>query len=371
LSRRRGAQRCIPADELPLHAALRRRKPAASTCADKRPLSPALRRQETPEAPQGGRTTLTLVISGARSIGYLGPHGTFTEQAVLSDPELAACERRLYSSMPAVLNAVEAGEIDLGFAAIENSIEGTVNATIDTLAFSSQLMIQREIVIPISMELLVAPGTTLDSIETVVSFPHAIAQCRIWLAEHLPQARHAAANSTADAVDMVAKAGDPTMAAIGNHLAGRIYKLDELFSDIQDNADNQTRFVTVAREGVPKITGHDKTSIVIFQRDDRPGSLLSILQEFSAREINLSKLESRPTKKGLGNYCFIMDLDGHISDEVVADALQNIMAKQADVKFLGSYPAAGHDHDEVRAEANAAWKSAKSWLEGLRAQVYE
>jgi len=108
---------------------------------------------------------------------------------------------------------------------------------------------------------------------------------------------------------------------------------------------------------------------VIFQRDDRPGSLLSILQEFSARQINLSKLESRPTKKGLGNYCFIMDLDGHISDEVVADALKNIMAKQAEVKFLGSYPAVGTGASEVRAEANAAWRSAQDWLDGLRSQV--
>lgn len=287
----------------------------------------------------------------------------------MSEPDLADCERRLYESMPAVLNAVEAGDIDLGFAAIENSIEGTVNATIDTLAFSSHLLIQREVVIPISMQLLVGPGTSLDTIDTVVSFPHAIAQCRIWLAEHLPNARHSAANSTADAVQLVAEANDPTIAAIGNHLAGSLYSLVELASEIQDTEDNQTRFVTVARQGVPKITGHDKTSIVIFQRDDRPGSLLSILQEFSARSINLSKLESRPTKKGLGHYCFIMDLDGHIADEVVADALKNIMAKQADVKFLGSYPTVGDDSHDVRAEANAAWRSAQDWLESVRAQI--
>ena len=309
------------------------------------------------------------MTSSARTIGYLGPHGTFTEQAVLSEDKLADCERVLYTSMPAVLNAVEAGELDLGFAAIENSIEGTVNATIDTLAFSSNLMIQGEVVIPISMELLASPTATLDSIETVISFPHAIAQCRHWLADHLPNARHTAANSTADAVELVGKADDPTKAAIGNALAGQLYGLNGLASSIQDNEGNQTRFVTVAREGIPKITGNDKTSIVIFQRDDRPGSLLSILQEFSARQINLSKLESRPTKKGLGNYCFIMDLDGHISDEVIADALKNIMAKQAEVKFLGSYPAAGTGATEVRAEANAAWRSAEDWLSGLRSQL--
>jgi len=308
-------------------------------------------------------------VTTQQTIGYLGPHGTFTEQAVLSEPDLAVCEGQLFTSMPAVLNAVEAGDIDLGFAAIENSIEGTVNATIDTLAFSSSLLIQREVVIPISMELLVAPGATMESITTVASFPHAIAQCRTWLNENLPNAEHRAANSTAHAVEMVANAQDPTMAALGNRLAGSIYGLTELATGVQDNADNQTRFVSVARQGVPKITGNDKTSIVIFQRDDRPGSLLSILQEFSARQINLSKLESRPTKKGLGNYCFIMDLDGHISDEVVADALKNIMAKQAEVKFLGSYPTAGSGATEVRAEANAAWRSAEDWLAGLRSQI--
>ena len=308
-------------------------------------------------------------MTSPRTIGYLGPHGTFTEQAVLSEPDLAGCDGRLFESMPAVLNAVEAGELDLGFAAIENSIEGTVNATIDTLAFSSNLLIQREVVIPISMELLVAPGATLDTVTTVVSFPHAIAQCRVWLAEHLPNATHRAANSTAHAVELVANAQDPTMAALGNRLAGTIYGLSELATGVQDSADNQTRFVSVARQGVPKITGNDKTSIVIFQRDDRPGSLLSILQEFSARQINLSKLESRPTKKGLGNYCFIMDLDGHISDAVVADALKNIMAKQAEVKFLGSYPTTGSSASEVRAEANAAWRSAEEWISGLRSQI--
>lgn len=303
------------------------------------------------------------------TIGYLGPNGTFTEQAVLSQPDLADSEAKLFRSMPAVLNAVEQGEIDLGFCAIENSIEGTVNATIDTLAFSSQLHIQREVVLPISMQLMSSNEATLDSIKRVVSFPHAIAQCRHWLRDQLPHAEHHAANSTADAVQLVAEQHDPTVAAIGPRLAGQIYGLTDIASEIQDNDDNQTRFVIVARHGVPKITGNDKTSIVIFQRKDRPGSLLQILQEFSARSINLCKLESRPTKQGLGDYCFILDLDGHIADEVVADALKNIMGKQAEVKFLGSYPAAGNGSHQVRAEANQQWATAKAWIEGLRAQI--
>jgi prephenate dehydratase len=120
---------------------------------------------------------------------------------------------------------------------------------------------------------------------------------------------------------------------------------------------------------VPAPTGHDKTSIVVFQRADAPGSLLSILQEFAARRINLSLLLSRPTKSKLGDYCFVVDLDGHIADEVVADCLRSLRAKQADVKFLGSYPAAGDHGHEVRREADASERDAAAWLDGLRAQI--
>ncbi len=138
---------------------------------------------------------------------------------------------------------------------------------------------------------------------------------------------------------------------------------------IEDHDDNATRFVLVARSGIPAPTGHDKTSIVVFQRADEPGSLLSILQEFAARGINLTKLESRPTRKGLGDYCFMIDLEGHLRDEVVADALRSLKAKQADVKFLGSYPAAGAHGAAVRQEANAAAEKATAWVEGLRADI--
>jgi len=199
-----------------------------------------------------------------RTIGYLGPHGTFTEQAVLSVPDFADHTGVLFGSMPAVLNAVESGEIDLGFVAIENSIEGTVNASIDTLAFSGQLMIQREVVIPISMHLHGIAAAELDAVKQVVSFPHALAQCREWLKANLPHAEQIAANSTADAVRLVSEAADPAQAAIGPQLAGSIYGLSTIASDIQDRKDNETRFVAVASSGVPKITGNDKTSIVIF-----------------------------------------------------------------------------------------------------------
>jgi prephenate dehydratase len=137
-------------------------------------------------------------------------------------------------------------------------------------------------------------------------------------------------------------------------------------AEIEDHPENKTRFVVVAKEGVPAPTGHDKTTIVCFQTFDRPGSLLAILQEFAARAINLVKLESRPTKTSLGDYCFAIDLEGHIADELVADCLRDIKAKIADVKFLGSYPAAGEQGESVRREAEVSWRRADEWVQGLR-----
>lgn len=158
------------------------------------------------------------------------------------------------------------------------------------------------------------------------------------------------------------------MAAIANARAAEVYGLRTLAADIEDHPENSTRFVLVAPSGVPKATGHDKTSVVVYQQEDRPGSLIAILQEFVARDINLTKLESRPTKKGLGDYCFVFDLEGHIRDEVVADCLRNLKAKQADVKFLGSYPAAGAGHT-TRAEVAERFRSAEAWVDSLRSQI--
>src|SRR5687767_13749635 len=159
------------------------------------------------------------------------------------------------------------------------------------------------------------------------------------------------------------------MAAICMTYAAQLNGLEVVASDIEDHPENQTRFVLVGH-GVPAPTGHDKTSIVCFQREDRPGSLLAMLQEFAARAINLTKLESRPTKRSLGDYCFFIDFDGHIVDELVADCLRNLRAKTADVKFLGSYPVAGaEDAHERRAAAGKAWREAGEWIDGVRGLV--
>ncbi len=305
-------------------------------------------------------------------VAYFGPAGTFTEEALLTQPDLVAGERTAFAAVPEVIAAVERGDADGGVVPIENMIEGSVSVTLDTLAFDSDLLIQREIDLPVSLSLCVRPGVALADVRTVVSFPHALAQCRGWLAKKAPGAEARASHSTSDAAREVSKSKRTDMAAICNTLAAELYGLEVLAREIEDHPENQTRFVLIGR-GVPAPTGHDKTSIVCFQREDQPGSLLSILQEFAARAINLTKLESRPTKRGLGDYCFFIDCEGHISDEVIADALRNLAAKQAEVKFLGSYPVGGPVEAGIarRRAAGRAWKHAAAWVESLRVQIRE
>lgn len=310
------------------------------------------------------------MIGPSTRVGFLGPLGTFTEQALKSQPDLADAEHLLYRTMPDVLDAVESGDVDFGFVAIENSIEGTVNLTQDELAFSHHLLIQREVVLDIVHCLLAKPGTALADVKAVLSIPVATAQCHAYVRSELPQAELRAANSTAEAARTVSEEAGTGFAAIAPRIAGDVYGLAVLAEDIADHPGNQTRFVMVARSGVPARTGHDRTGLVIYQRADEPGSLISILQEFAARRINLSNLLSRPTKDGgLGDYCFIVYADGHIADELLADAVRSLRAKQGKVKFLGSYPASGEHAHTAREHADARWREADDWVNSLRRQI--
>jgi len=321
----------------------------------------------TPDASQDARP------EAPGRIGFLGPQGTFTEEALLSQLDYAQAELVAYPSLAEVLEAVQTGQVDLGFVPIENAIEGTVRDTIDSLVFDYDLLIQREVVLDIHLHLMAMPGTALADIGRVASIPVATAQCRRYLVEHLPKAESMATNSTAEAARLLGE-GDRSMsgvptAAIAPRLAATLYGLEILVEDVEDHPENKTRFVSVAPSGIPAATGHDRTSIVCFQRADHPGSLFGILSQFAARNINLTKLESRPTKLALGEYCFIIDLEGHVADELIADCLRDLHASLPGLKFLGSYPASGAAGPEIRREAGEAWRAADDWIGGLRSQV--
>lgn len=275
-------------------------------------------------------------------LAYLGPPGTFTEEALLACPEAQGAELVPLATVPDVIAAVASKDVDGGVVPIENSIEGSVNITLDTLAFEAEgVTIQREIVLPIRHALLAKPGSGIDGIVAVVSHPHATGQCRKFLSENLPRAEVRAANSTAEAAQIVADRGPiEPWAAIGTELAAKLYGLVVLAPDIEDRRENTTRFVLVGRDPT-RATGADKTSVVCFIAKDRPGALLAILHEFSDRGINLTKLESRPTKERLGEYCFFIDVEGHSDEPDVRHALQSLKTKVLDVKVMGSYPRAG------------------------------
>ena len=306
----------------------------------------------------------------SRRVGFFGPFGTFTQQALLSQPDLLDAEHVAYRTVPDVLDAVSSSEVDVGVVPIENSIEGMVNFTQDALAFDHDLLIVREIVIDIEHCLLARPGVVLDDIRAVYSIPVATAQCHRYLREQLPEAEIRGAYSIADAAKQVGESEAIDVAALGPRVAAEVYGLDVVTSDIADHDGNQTRFVIVAREGVPAPTGNDKTALVIYQRADEPGSLVSILQEFTARRINLSNLTSRPTKNGgLGDYCFIVYAESHVADELLADTMRALHAKQGGVKFLGSYPAAGRQADSTRLHADARWREADDWVQSIKRSI--
>jgi prephenate dehydratase len=296
-------------------------------------------------------------------VGYLGPEGSFAHEAVstLADVQAVACP-----SIADVLVGVADGSLDLGLVPLENAIEGTVSATIDGLVFEHDLLIEREIVIPIRLHLLARPGVALGQLTKVLSYVHALAQCRGFL--HSIDAAVEQTASTSQAASEVAASDEP-WAAVASLKAGELFGLVPLVRDVEDHPGNETRFVTVGRESIAAPTGHDRTTIVCFQDADRPGSLYGILGRFAARDINLTKLESRPTKRGLGEYCFVIEFEGHVVDDVVADCLADLQAHLATVKFLGSYPVTGADAVGRRDEVARARKSASEWISAIRARV--
>jgi prephenate dehydratase len=303
-------------------------------------------------------------------VAFLGPFGTFTEQALRTQHDLDGAELVACRTVPDVLDLVTSGDVELGFVPIENSIEGMVNFTLDALAFDHELVITREVVLDIHMCLAARPGVALEDVTEILSIPVATAQCHRFLREHLPLADVRTAASTAAAAQLVSEDPSVQVAAIAPRVAAERYGLDVLAENIEDHTGNQTRFVVVARQGIPAPTGHDRTALVVYQRADEPGSLISILQEFAARRLNLSNLISRPTKRGgLGDYCFIIFAEGHVGDDLVADAMRALHAKQGAVKFFGSWPRADAMAHDARAHADERWRLADDWIAGLRSSI--
>ena len=303
---------------------------------------------------------------------YLGPEGTFSEAALRTLPAAAKAELQPHPSVSTALDAVRRGEADHALVPIENSVEGSVSATLDELAAGEPLMVTREVLLPVSFALMVRPGTGLTDVRRVATHPHAHAQCRRWLATVLPDATVVPALSTAEAAATLADGSGSHDAAIAAPIAAERYRLEVLAADVEDNPDAMTRFVLVSRPGQPPLpTGHDRTSLVAFISDDHAGALLEVLTEFAVRGVNLMRIESRPTGERLGRYCFSIDCEGHVDDTRVGEALTGLRRVCPDVRFLGSYPRADEGPAVEAAmrdarDKDALYRDAAAWLGRIR-----
>ncbi len=273
-------------------------------------------------------------------LAFLGPSGTYTEEAALLYDSLTndrpAAELRPYPSISAVGQAVAAGETGQGVAPIENSIEGSVNFTLDLLISENSLFICHEIVLPIEHYLMGQPGTRLDEVQVIYSHPQALAQCREYLERNFTNAVRSASLSTAQAVGD-AMSSDAPAVAIAPRRSASLYHAEILASGIQDVAANATRFVVLSKSDHEQ-TGNDKTSLFFTFAQDLPGQLYGVIGEFAKREINLVKIESRPTKQSLGQYVFFIDCDGHREDPLMHEAIAAIGGRASSLRVLGSYP---------------------------------
>lgn len=301
--------------------------------------------------------------------GYLGPEGTFSEEALLGSVDGTALRPVALETIRDAVMAVQHREVEWSLVPIENSIEGSVTTTLDTLAVdASEVAIVGEVVLPVRHYLIARDALGLEQIQTIVSHPHVPGQCARFLHERLPHARVVAASSTAEAVRLVAERGDlkrgeepdvtvtgegERWAAIGTRLAGELYGCEVIAEGIQDREDNQTRFVWLARTDSPaggpplraSAGSQSKTSLVFWGAGaNHAGWLVLCLDEFARRSINLTKIESRPMRERLGHYMFFVDLEGSLADQGVSEALSGLRAMCEQVRVLGSYPTAREIH---------------------------
>lgn len=271
-----------------------------------------------------------------RRLGYLGPAGTFSEEAALLYNRTHSFKLMERLTVAQVMEEVAAGSLEQGVVPLENSLEGSIPITLDLLVQQKGIQIYREIIYPVRQCLLVSPGTDLKQITQVISHPHALGQCRNFLGSTLQKAVCRQVDSTAAAAAMVAEL--PGSAAIAPRRAAALFHLDLLVENIQDNDDNVTRFVVIARQEHSP-TGHDKTSLVL-AIPDGPGSLYRILGFFAHRKINLTRIESRPARRSLGDWLFFIDCEGHRCDPMLAGLWEELSKQVSFMKLLGSYPCA-------------------------------
>ncbi len=297
-------------------------------------------------------------------LGYFGPAGTFTHQALLT---FSADEAMPFGTVAEALEAVRSGVVDAALVPIENSVEGGVSATLDILGNGKRLMIVREVLLPVQFNLYARPGTVLADVRRVLTHPHSAAQCRHWMIDNLPDAHVTEGGSNAAAAQEVADPASRYDAAICGEVAGSMYGLVPVATQIADNSSAVTRFVLVSLPTEPPApTGADKTTLVAYMHADHAGALLEILEQFSSRGVNLTRIESRPTKTTLGSYCFSIDAEGHLRDPRLAEAMLGLHRICADVLFLGSYPRADQVRPQIaRGFTDADFPAAKDWYAGL------
>ena len=298
-------------------------------------------------------------------IAYLGPEGTFSQAALLAMtagamvPGGGESDPRPAESTRDALEAVRSGAADFACVPIENSIEGSVLPTLDSLAGGSPLQIYAELTLEVAFSIVTRPGAAADQVRTVAAFPVAAAQVRRWLAEHLPAAEVVPANSNAAAARDVADGRAD--AGVSTALAARRYGLASLADGVVDERNARTRFVLVGHPGPPPArTGADRTSVVL-RIDNAPGALVSAMSEFGIRDIDLIRIESRPTRTELGTYIFFLDCVGHIADSAVAEALKALHRRCVDVRYLGSWPTGA-----ATGALPPQLDEAEQWLDRLR-----
>lgn len=306
-------------------------------------------------------------MSVALRIAYLGPAGTFTEMAAGQLPHADKAQLIPVASVTDAIDQVLQGSADRAVVPIENSIEGGVSATSDALAAIPGVQIYGEYLVPVRFDLMAKPGIKLADISEVLTHPVAYAQSRKWLEQNLKQHSHIPAASTAAAAKALSN-GAGADAVVAATAAAKLYGLTILASDIGENKEAQTRFIEIGKKGKPAAkTGHDKTSVVVELPDDRPGGLLEMLEQFAARGVNLSRIESRPVGDRFGRYRFNIDAQGHIEDEAIAESLMGLHRFSPKVIFLGSYPRADKSESvHLGNNQNSDYEAAKRWLDGLR-----